>query len=207
MKQFARANTESWEVAALSPRHRSWADGPRRLRLLLCAALALMPSARSGAAQGYPFSQRGSVTQNVALTEIAVTYGRPVARGRELFGQLVPWDSVWHPGADSATRVTFNHDVLVEGRPLKAGEYSLWLIPRRSGNWTFIFSRAAHVFHKPYPGSADDVMRLEVPTERLSHMESLAIYFPQVLREEAIMRIHWGETGVSVHIKAPYRPD
>ena len=174
---------------------------------LVYAAIAVTASSVSGAAQGYPFSQRGSVTQNVALTEIVVTYGRPVARGRELFGQLVPWDSVWHPGADSATRVTFSHDVLVEGHPLKAGDYSVWLIPRRSGSWTFILSRAAHVFHKPYPGTADDVMRLEVPTERLSHMESLAIYFPQVLRDEAVMRIHWGETGVSVHIKAPYRPD
>jgi uncharacterized NAD(P)/FAD-binding protein YdhS len=185
-----------------------WKLGPDRVRSsLLYATLAVMASSTSGAAQGYPFSQRGSVTQNVALTEIVVTYGRPVARGRELFGQLVPWDSVWHPGADSATRVTFSHDVLVEGHSLKAGDYSVWLIPRRSGSWTFIISRAAHVFHKPYPGPDDDVMRLEVPTERLSHMESLAIYFPQVLRDEAVMRIHWGETGISVHIKAPYRPD
>lgn len=208
MKQFSLAHAEADELGASFPGYRVWARSRRRLRLcLLCTALAVMASSGSGAAQGYPPSQRGSVTQNVALTEIVVSYGRPVARGRELFGQLVPWDSVWHPGADSATRVTFNHDVVVEGHPLKAGDYSVWLIPRRSGSWTFILSRAAHVFHKPYPGPGDDVMRLEVPTERLSHMESLAIYFPQVLRDEGVMRIHWGETGVSVHIKAPYRPD
>src|SRR5690349_19413119 len=80
--------------------------------------------------QGYPFSQRGSVTQNVALTAISIEYGRPVARGRTLWGQLVPWDSIWHPGADSATRISFDHDIEVEGKQLKAGEYSLWLIPR-----------------------------------------------------------------------------
>jgi hypothetical protein len=61
-------------------------------------------TAASARAQGYPFSQRGSVTQMVAFTNISVAYGRPVARGRVLFGALVPWDSVWHPGADSATR-------------------------------------------------------------------------------------------------------
>ena len=76
-------------------------------------------------AQGYPFSQRGSVTQMVAFTNIAVTYGRPVARGRALFGALVPWDSVWQPGADSATRIVFSRDVAVEGKTLHAGEYSL----------------------------------------------------------------------------------
>jgi Protein of unknown function (DUF2911) len=172
---------------------------------LACAAIVSIAS--STAAQGYPFSQRGTVTQHVALTEIAVEYGRPVARGRALFGQLVPWDSIWHPGADSATRVSFDHDVLVEGRALKAGEYSMWLIPRMAGAWTVILSRAAHVFHKPYPGAADDVLRVDVAPERLSQMESLAIYFPKVLRDEAVMRIHWGETGVSLRIKAPYRPD
>lgn len=177
-----------------------------RVSLLCCVLTILSPLGRAGA-QGYPFSQRGSVTQNVALTEIAVTYGRPVARGRVLFGKLVPWDSVWHPGADSATRVTFDHDVSIEGRKVKAGEYSLWLIPRQSAAWTLILSRAAHVFHKPYPGAALDALRVPVATEHLSHMETLAIYFPVVLRDKATMRIHWGETAVSVHIEAPYRPD
>ena len=100
-------------------------------------ALAAFPASPSPVAgQGYPFSQRGSVEQDVAHTRIAVTYGRPVARGRALFGQLVPWDSIWHPGADSATRVTFNHDLLLEGHAMKAGEYSLWLIPREHAPWT-----------------------------------------------------------------------
>lgn len=158
-------------------------------------------------AQGYPFSQRGTVAQNVAFTEISVTYGRPVARGRVLFGKLVPWDSVWHPGADSATRVTFNHDVSIEGQKLEAGEYSLWLIPRESAPWTLILNRAAHTFHKPYPGASLDALRVPVTPEHLSDMETLAIYFPLVLRDKAMMRIHWGETAVSVRIDAPYRPN
>src|SRR6267378_3128808 len=124
-----------------------------RLMWFYAAAICLVPTltAAPSQAQGYPFSQRGSVTQNVAFTTIAVAYGRPVARGRTLFGQLVPWDSVWHPGADSATRITFNHPVTLEGREVRAGEYSLWLIPRASGPWTLILSKAAHTFHKPYP--------------------------------------------------------
>ena len=170
----------------------------------VCHVLAL--TATSSRAQGYPFSQRGSVTQNVAFTAIAVSYGRPVARGRALFGALVPWDSVWHPGADSATRVTFSRDVLVEGKPLRSGEYSLWLIPREHAPWTVIFSRAAHVFHKPYPGSRFDVLRVDVTPQQTSQMESFAIYFPSVLRDEAEMRLHWGTTAVPLHIKAPFQP-
>lgn len=177
-------------------------------RWIRVAALSVLLLAwRSAYGQGYPFSQRGSVTQDVAFTHIAVEYGRPVARGRALFGQLVPWDSVWHPGADSATRISFDHDVLVEGHAVKAGEYSLWLVPRQHAAWTFILNRVAHTFHKPYPGASHDALRVDVMPETVSHMETLAIYFPVVLRDEAVLRIHWGETAVGVRIKAPYRPD
>jgi hypothetical protein len=165
-------------------------------------------SALPCAAQGYPFSQRARVDQTVAFTDISVVYGRPVARGRVLFGDsaLVKWNNVWHPGADSATIVRFSHDLLLEGRDVKAGEYSVWLLPRATGPWTFILSRAAHVFHQPYPGEGEDALRFDVMPERGAHMETLAFYFPVVLRDEAVMRIHWGETIVPVKIKAPYRP-
>ena len=174
----------------------------------IAATLVLVCSAACHA-QGYPFSQRGRVDQTVAFTDISVVYGRPVARGRVLFGDsaLVKWDVIWHPGADSATRVTFSHDVKLEGRDVKAGEYTIWLIPRANAPWTFILSRAAHVFHIPYPGESSDALRVEVVPERGSHMETLAIYFPVVQRDEAVMRIHWGETMVPVRIKAPYRPE
>jgi hypothetical protein len=172
--------------------------------LALLGATAL---AATAGAQGYPFSQRGSTTQMVAFTEIAVTYGRPVARGRALFGALVPWDSVWHPGADSATVLRFSQAVLLDGREVAAGEYSLWLIPRAQGPWTLILSRAARVFHRPYPGAGEDVLRLDVQPQSASAMESLAIYLPMVLRDEAELRVQWGTTFVGVRVKAPYRPE
>ena len=170
--------------------------------------IAMLASVSSGAeAQGYPASQRATVTQNVALTKIELTYGRPVARGRTLFGQLVPWDSVWHPGADSASRISFDHDVTIEGKALKAGAYSLWLIARERAPWTIIFSSAANVFHRPYPGPTNDALRLDVTPETLSHVESMTIDFPMVLRDDAIMRVQWGTTAVSLRIKAPYKPN
>ena len=168
--------------------------------LILCVAPGTSP------AQGYPFSQRGSVSQNVAYTTISIAYGRPVARGRALFGSLVPWDQIWHPGADSATRITFDHDIVVEGKPLRAGEYTLWLIPRETAPWTLIFSRAAHVFHKPYPGEQYEALRVDIKPEQVSHVESFTIYFPSVLRDEAVMQLHWGTTAIPVHITAPYKP-
>jgi hypothetical protein len=69
-----------------------------------------------------------------------------------------------------------------------------------------IFSRAAHVFHKPYPGARFDVLRVEAKPEQVSQMESFAIYFPMVLRDEAVLRLHWGTTAVPLRIKAPFKP-
>jgi hypothetical protein len=176
---------------------------PKHL-MLVCLALAIAPN--QSVAQGYPFSQRGTVSQMVAFTKISIDYGRPVARGRALFGALVPWDSVWHPGADSATRIRFSRDVLIEGHSLRAGEYSLWVVPREHAPWTVIFSHAAHVFHKPYPGAGRDALRVDVTPEQASHVESFAIYFPSVLRNEATLRLHWGETAVPIRVKAPFQP-
>lgn len=75
-------------------------------------------------------SQAGAVAQRVANTEITITYSRPVARGRELFGALVPYEQVWNPGADRATAISVSRDVEVNGQALEAGSYSIWAIPR-----------------------------------------------------------------------------
>lgn len=177
-----------------------------RLIAVMSGFAVLFAGAADG--QGFPFSQRGAVSQTVAFTEVKVEYSRPVARGRILFGDsgVVRWDRIWHPGADSATRISVSRDVLLEGRRVEAGTYSIWLIPRDSANWTVILSRATHVFHAPYPGESHDVLRMDVPAERGAHMETLSFYFPLVLRDEAVLRLHWGETVLPLRIKAPYRP-
>ena len=182
----------------------SRAPTTRRLAVLTLLVLAPLPAA----AQAIPFSQRANVGQTVGFTKITIDYGRPTARGRQLFSDsgVVKWNRTWHPGADSATLITFDRAVTVEGTTLAAGEYTLWTVPRQSGTWTVIVSRAAHVFHTPYPGEERDAMRVEIQPERGAHTESLAYYFPAVLRDEATLRLHWGEVVIPLRITAPYRP-
>jgi hypothetical protein len=171
-------------------------------RPILLVALATLLGGSEASCQGIPWSQHGTVSQRVGYTDIDISYNRPVAHGRTLFGDggVVHWDRIWHPGADSATTITFSRDVLIEGRPLKAGSYTLWTIPRPD-SWTMIFSSAVHVFHIPYPGEAKDVLRVEVKPERGEHMEVLAYYFPVVAPDSAVLRLHWGEMVVPVRIR------
>jgi hypothetical protein len=180
----------------------------RESLLRRAAVIGMLGAVASGgvAAQGVPFSQHGSVGQRVSHTEIRIEYNRPVARGRTLFGALVKWDSIWHPGADSATYISFDKDVTVEGKALRKGEYSLWLVPRERAPWTLVVSSASRVFHSPYPGAEHDVMRVDITPERGAHMEVLAFYFPVVGRDSTVLRFHWGETVLPIRIQVSRDP-
>ena len=147
-------------------------------------------------------SQSGSVWQQVANTEITVTYDRPVARGRELFGGIVPFGEIWNPGANDATAIAFSRDVTINGNALPAGKYSLWAIPDPN-RWTIIFSRAADVFHTPYPGEEQDALRFMATPSFGEHIETLAFYFAEVEKKDAELRLHWGETYIPFNIAVP----
>jgi hypothetical protein len=158
-------------------------------------------------AQAIPFSQHGTVTQRVGITDITVEYSRPTARGRTLFPDVVAWGRIWTPGADSATRITFSRDVRINGEALAAGSYSIWLVPTPDAAWPVIFSRASAVYHQPYPGEAADALRLSVEPTTGDDVDTLTLGFPWVRPDHAILRIHWGTTMVSLRIDAPLPGD
>ena len=145
-------------------------------------------------------SQRGTVTQKIANTDISIDYGRPVARGREIYGSLVPYGRIWHPGANDATSMTVSRDIQVNGKPLPKGSYSLWTIPG-AASWTFIFNTVADTFHTNYPGEQRDALRVDVKPETGAHMETLTYYFPVVDGKDATLRFHWGTVIVPLAIK------
>ena len=177
---------------------------------ILVVAGLLAQSAMPCAAQGVPFSQHGAVSQRVSYTNIEVTYNRPTARGRLLFGSdspaLVRYGKIWHPGADSATRISFDKNVVFEGKPLARGEYSIWLIPQAEGPWTVILNSASHVIHTPYPGERTDVLRVRVMPEKGTHMDALAYYFPVVARDSTVLRMQWGEVIIPMRIQVSRQP-
>jgi len=174
----------------------------RAVGLLAPFATLLLTSSLCAQEQPRPRrSQQASVSQALGSTRIEVRYSRPAARGRDLFGALVPWGRPWTPGADTATSITFNNDVRINGQALAAGSYSIWMIPGET-TWTVIFSSAHPVFHLPYP-SGSDVLRVESPPREGPHMEMLTFYFPVVdgLIGELVM--HWGTTVVPLKIEPP----
>jgi hypothetical protein len=161
------------------------------LGLLVLSCRALVAQERQ--------SQPASVTQTIGATLVTVVYNRPSARGRKLFGGVVAWGKVWCPGADEATTLTVSKDVLVAGQPLAAGKYSVWAIPTPE-TWTLIFSKAAAVFHVPYPGAAQDALRITLKPVAGPFFETLAFYVPTVGTDRALLDLHWGETIIEIPI-------
>jgi hypothetical protein len=166
------------------------------------AAFQQAPAGPPPSLDGVRKSQPGSVMQKIADTNITVVYNRPVARGRDIFGALVPYGRMWHPGADQASTIALSSSITINGQTLAAGKYSIWAIPR-ADRWTMVFNKTAEVWHTPYPGEATDVLRIDVPVEEGAHMETLAFYFPEVEGKTATLRLHWADVIVPMKIVVP----
>jgi hypothetical protein len=170
--------------------------------LAAAAALALIVQTPAKPPAIKP-SQHGSVSQQIANTTIRIEYDRPVARGRELFGALVPYGRIWCPGANDCTTIEVSSAIKVNGQDLAAGTYTMWAKPG-ADRWQIIFNRAHPVFHTRHARVADqDFLTLDVTPRAGEHMETLAWYFPVVDGRHAELVLHWGTVVVPISIEVP----
>lgn len=136
----------------------------------------------------------GNVGDNVSLS---VQYGAPSIKGRVLWGDLVPYNSVWRTGANEATFVEFASDIMVEGSSLPAGKYSLFTIPNASGKWTVIFNSDWDLEHGHFQYDDKlDVLRVEsTPTwvEESQEQLSVSVETPGIV-------VKWGKLVLPIVI-------
>ncbi|HSU14913.1 DUF2911 domain-containing protein [Longimicrobium sp.] len=147
-------------------------------------------------------SQPAMLVQRIGGTELTVRYNRPSARGRRLFGGIVPWDSVWCPGADEATQLRTTSDLAIGSAVLPGGAYTLWMVPDSAGAWTVIFSRAADAYHVPYPGTRRDALRVRIHPRAAPYVETLEYALPVATPDSAVLEMRWGDVAVPI----PFRP-
>jgi len=171
-------------------------------KIVIVLVLVGLFGVSAGYSQRVRPSQKGTVSQMVANTEIAIEYSRPSAKGRTLFGPdgIVKYKKIWMPGANEATNIKFSRDVLVSGKAIKAGRYSIWSIPDKNA-WTIIFSEDWDQWHTRYPGKDKDALRISVKPKEGSHSELLSLYFPVVTSSSAVLHLHWGKTVIPIEIK------
>lgn len=93
--------------------------------------------------------------------QITIDYGSPSVRGREIWGALVPYGEVWRTGANEATTISLDKDVMVEGKKLPAGKYSVFTIPNKD-KWTIIFNSVTEQWGAYEYNQAKDALRVDV---------------------------------------------
>ena len=138
-----------------------------------------------------------SVKATVAGAAVAVRYSRPSARGRVIFGGVVPWNQVWRTGANAATVLETDADLIVAGTRLPAGKYSLWTIPAPSG-WKLIVNRNTGQWGTDYDAQYD-FARLDMKVEPLTRpVEQFTIAIEPRGKGGGVLALEWERTRASI---------
>ena len=151
------------------------------------------------------FSPATEIMQMVGLTEIEVQYSRPSMRGREIFGNLVPYDKIWRTGADNSTKISFTTDVMVDGNTIKAGTYSIFSIPNQN-EWTVMFYSDVELWGVPRDWSDDKIVFSSTyKVNKINPVETFTIAFDDLTNNDVNMSISWEKSSVDIKIDVPTR--
>lgn len=164
------------------------------------AVLALVLAAPALAQPVPPRPSPGAkVEQTVGLSKITVSYSRPGAKGRQIFGGLVPWGEVWRTGANEATLFEISHDAMIDGQKLAAGKYAFFTIPKQD-SWTLVFNKQAEQWGAYNYQKDQDALRLEAKPRAIPHEERFEIRFAEVDEKAARIELRWAEVMVPFNV-------
>ena len=147
-----------------------------------------------------PFSK---ITQQVGLTEIGLEYARPSAKGRAVFGELVPFNKIWRTGANASTKISLNEAVKIAGNAIEKGTYALYTIPNK-GSWTIIIhsntkmrSIAGDVYKPEF-----DLFKFEIkPQKSDTYIETFTIVFADITTKSFNLQLSWENTIVNIPVE------
>lgn len=142
-----------------------------------------------------------TTTQKFGLGEITVEYSRPVAKGRTIFGDVVPYGKVWRTGANGTTKITFTDNVKIEGKEVKAGTYGLYSVPNKDSWEVMLYSDLTLNGNVGDYKTENEVARFKVkPAKTAAKVESFTINVDNILPTEATLTISWENTLVPLKI-------
>jgi len=145
-------------------------------------------------------SQHSAVTQRIGITDVTISYSRPLVKGRPIWGKLVPYNEVWRTGANENTIVKFTDDVTIEGKPLAKGTYALFTIPGEN-QWTVVFSKVHTAWGSFTYNQADDALRVTVKPQATELHEAMTFDFDDVKADSAVATLRWEKVAVPFKVE------
>ncbi len=142
-----------------------------------------------------------TVKQDFGVSSIELTYSRPTAKGRKIFGDLVPFNKLWRTGANAATKIVFADPVEMGGKKVDTGTYVLYTIPGID-SWEVIINKGLTNWGIDGYKETEDIARFKVePMKMKNSVEALTMQFADIKPESCVLEIMWENTAVSIPIK------
>jgi len=145
-------------------------------------------------------SPRARTEQRVGLTSVWIDYGSPAAKGRKIWGGLVPYDEMWRTGANASTRLHFSRDARFGGVEVPAGTYGLFTVPG-DDQWTVVLNTKSDAWGTNGYDAANDAARVEVEPETAPARERLTFLFSDTTEDSTRLDLEWAGLRVSVPIR------
>jgi len=147
-------------------------------------------------------SPRDTARANLQGVDVWIDYSRPLKRGREIFGNIVPWNAVWRTGANAATQLSAAGDIVIgdggAAQVVRAGKYTFWTLPTPTG-WKVIINKQTGQWGTEYNPELD-LIRIDAKVETLATpVEQLTISF-EPANKGSILAITWDRTRVFVPV-------
>lgn len=172
--------------------------------IFIAFAFIIMPLFAEAQLKTPQASPKATVFQTVGLTEVEIVYSRPAARGRAVFGNLVPFGKIWRTGANENTTISFSDDVVIDGKTLPKGKYSLYTIPKIE-SWEVIFYSTTNNWGNPEVWNESNVvLRTTVKEESMNKpVESFTIGIGNLTSDSADLNMSWENSSVSMKFIVP----
>jgi hypothetical protein len=144
-------------------------------------------------------SPSSTVMQKVGLADVTISYSRPSAKGRKVFGDVVPFDKIWRTGANEPTKISVSDTVTIEGNKIAPGDYALYTIPGMA-EWTIILGKNPKTSAGDYKDD-QQAARFKVKSEMLcAPVETFTIDFVNLTTTSAFIQLSWESTSVKFKI-------
>jgi len=173
-------------------------------KIFLLLAIAIANFAVEAQVKTPQPSPKSVLNQVVGLTDVTVEYSRPSAKGRVVFGDLVPFGKLWRTGANANSTVSFSEDVVINGTTVKKGKYAIFTLPK-ADMWEIILYTTTDNWGLPENYDVNKVaVSLNVdPVMLNNNVESFTIGINNLTNDSATLDISWEKTMVSMKFEVP----
>ena len=157
-------------------------------------------------------SPAAEVSQNLGISKITVNYSRPSVKGREVWGNLVPYgwnvqafgagnSAPWRAGANENTTIKFTHDAKLEGQAVPAGTYGLFFVVNKDNTGEVILSKDARSWGSFFYDPKNDQLRAKIQLRDISNTEMLTYDFINASKAAAELVLNWEKKQLPVKIE------